>query len=69
MKLAEIAAIKERKKKADEEAARVEAEMNASFSIGQAAIDKMNLINNVASYDLPEIGITSLADYQDLAHV
>jgi len=58
-----MAEIKAKKKKADEEAARVDAEWNTRLELSQAAIAKMNELNDPTSYDLPEIGIKSLRDY------
>jgi hypothetical protein len=47
----------------------VDAEWNARLNLSQDAIAKMNDINDVSSYDLPEIGIKSLRDYQDIEHI
>lgn len=63
-----MAEIKAKKKRAEEEAAKIDAEWNARLELSQAAIARMNDINDVSSYDLPEIGIKSLRDYQDIEH-
>lgn len=63
-----MAEVKAKKKKAEEEAAKIDAEWNARLELSQAAIARMNDINDVSSYDLPEIGIKSLRDYQDIEH-
>jgi hypothetical protein len=63
-----MAEIKAKKKRAEEEAARVDAEWNARLKLSQDAIAKMNDISDLSTYDLPEIGIKSLREYQDIEH-
>ena len=58
-----MAEIKAKKKKAEEDAAKLDAEWSARLKLSQDAISKMNDINDASSYDLPEIGIKSLREY------
>lgn len=69
LKRKQIAEALAKKKKAEEEAAKLDAEWNARLKLSQEAIAKMNAIDDVQNYDLPEIGIKSLRDYQDIEHV
>ena len=53
----------------DQEAAKIDREWSARLEMSQKAIKQMNDINDMTTYDLPEVGIKSLRDYQDIEHV